>query len=150
MALTPAQTPLHTGPARSPRGEPARSQPEEPGLTAPSVEDKHNRKTMAEHAAAEGDTAGVFRGFFYLRESWRSSPFCRQRTTPRRNWRGPATSATRGRPRAQCAGAAVCRAASSEALAPCASAVPAASTSRAGGRAVLIPAHFVMDGAISE
>lgn len=34
---------------------------------------------------------------FYLRGSWRSSPFCPQRTTPRRNWRGLATSATKGK-----------------------------------------------------
>lgn len=34
---------------------------------------------------------------FYLHGSWRSSPFCPQRTTPRRNWRGLATSATRGK-----------------------------------------------------
>lgn len=150
MAVTQAETPLQIGPARWPRGEPARPQSEKPGLTLPSAGDIRNRKTMAEHIAAAGDAAGVLRGFFYLRESWRSSPFCRKRTTPRRNWRGPATSATSGRPRAQCASAAVCRAASSEAPAPCASAVPAASTGQSVGRSLLSPAHPVMDGAVSE
>lgn len=32
---------------------------------------------------------------FYLRGSWQSSPFCPARTTPRRNCRGPTTSAPR-------------------------------------------------------
>lgn len=76
---------------------------------------------------------------FYLRGSWQSSPFCPARTTPRRNCRGPTTSAPRvgggGEARLQCAGAAAGRAAACRALGPCASAAPAAkSATRSAGR----------------
>lgn len=87
------------------RARPARLPSDRPRPALPGAGDKHKRRAMPERGPS-GRGHGAFRAIFYLRESWRSSPFCAAPTTPRRNWLGPAASATRGRHSRHCAGAA--------------------------------------------
>lgn len=87
-AITNRPGPPATGPARLAPTQRA-------GLTLRRVGQKCTQKAAAERAYRERRCECSEAP--YLRESWRSSPFCAPRTTPRRNWRGRTASARRAR-----------------------------------------------------